>query len=156
MDDAHSRHHFSPNRPEDKAARLGMQEGRQVGGGGSPTPCIVEVRGRARDHSRTELTKMNGVNQSCSVNKEDLQSYQHQVYVVVYAIIFTLGLPCNLVALWVFRQYMKETKKAVLFMMNLAVADLMQVIISFLCRPLLQDFGLKHYLCSGIQTLRVL
>ena len=79
---------------------------------------------------------MSGVNQSCVSNTE-LQTYQHQVYVVVYAIIFTLGLPCNLVALWVFRQYVKETKKAVLFMMNLALADLMQVIISLLCRLLL-------------------
>ncbi|CAL8262889.1 unnamed protein product [Lota lota] len=71
---------------------------------------------------------MSGGNQSCGSSKEDLQSYQHQVYVVVYAIIFSLGLPCNLLALWVFRRYVKETKKAVLFMMNLALADLMQVL----------------------------
>ena len=135
MDDVHSKHHFSPNRQTTKQLGWLHKRKKQVGVGGSPTPCVIEVLGRARHHSRT-LMKMSGVNQSCG-SKEDLQSYQHQVYVVVYAIILTLGLPCNLVALWVFRQYVKETKKAVLFMMNLALADLMQVIISFLCRLLL-------------------
>ena len=68
--------------------------------------------------------KMSSTN-SCQVN--DLRVYQHQVYAVVYSVILAPGLLGNVLALWVFRAYVKETKKAVVFMMNLAVADLLQV-----------------------------
>lgn len=53
--------------------------------------------------------------------------YQHSMYAVVYSVILAPGLLGNVLALWVFRAYVKETKKAVVFMMNLAVADLLQV-----------------------------
>lgn len=69
---------------------------------------------------------MNFGNQSC--NDEDVRTYQHHVYAVVYSVILAPGLLCNVLALWVFRVYVKETKKAVVFMMNLAVADLLQVL----------------------------
>lgn len=68
---------------------------------------------------------MNFGNHSC--NDEDVRTYQHQVYAVVYSVILAPGLLCNVLALWVFRVYVKETKKAVVFMMNLAMADLLQV-----------------------------
>lgn len=68
---------------------------------------------------------MNIGNQSCY--SEDLRTYQHHVYAVVYSVILAPGLLGNVLALWVFRVYVKETKKAVVFMMNLAVADLLQV-----------------------------
>lgn len=70
---------------------------------------------------------MSRANQSCD-SGEDLQHYQHYVYAVVYSMILAPGLLGNVLALWVFRAYVKETKKAVVFMMNLAVADLMQVL----------------------------
>lgn len=69
---------------------------------------------------------MNFDNHSCG-SSEDLRSYQHYVYAVVYSVILAPGLLGNILALWVFRAYVKETKKAVVFMMNLAVADLLQV-----------------------------
>lgn len=53
--------------------------------------------------------------------------YQHYVYTVVYSVILVPGLLGNVLALWVFKVYVRETKKAVVFMMNLAVADLLQV-----------------------------
>lgn len=56
-----------------------------------------------------------------------LQEFQHQVYAVVYSIILAPGLLGNVLALWVFRIYIRETKRAVVFMMNLALADLLQV-----------------------------
>lgn len=68
--------------------------------------------------------KMSSTN-SCEVS--DLRAYQHQVYAVVYSVILAPGLLGNVLALWVFRAYVRETKKAVVFMMNLAVADLLQV-----------------------------
>ncbi|XP_017275252.1 probable G-protein coupled receptor 174 [Kryptolebias marmoratus] len=66
-------------------------------------------------------------NSSCG-NNSSLKTYQHQVYAVVYSVILAPGLLGNVLALWVFRIYIKETKKAVVFMMNLAVADLLQVL----------------------------
>ncbi|XP_071362795.1 probable G-protein coupled receptor 174 [Trachinotus anak] len=70
---------------------------------------------------------MSLANESCE-NAEDLRMYQHHVYAVVYSVILAPGLLGNVLALWVFRVYTRETKKAVVFMMNLAVADLLQVL----------------------------
>ncbi|XP_068449186.1 probable G-protein coupled receptor 174 [Clinocottus analis] len=70
---------------------------------------------------------MDVANRSCK-SSEDFQVYQHQVYAVVYSVILAPGLLGNVLALWVFKVYVRETKKAVVFMMNLAVADLMQVL----------------------------
>ncbi|XP_054890306.1 probable G-protein coupled receptor 174 [Poeciliopsis prolifica] len=70
-----------------------------------------------------------------------LQELQHQVYAVVYSIILAPGLLGNVLALWVFRIYVRETKRAVVFMMNLAVADLLQV----LSLPLRIYYYLNNY-----------
>nr|XP_046261589.1 probable G-protein coupled receptor 174 [Scatophagus argus] len=70
---------------------------------------------------------MSFVNHSCK-SSEDLRTYQHHLYAVVYSVILAPGLLGNVLALWVFRVYVRETKKAVVFMMNLAVADLLQVL----------------------------
>ncbi|XP_029113864.1 probable G-protein coupled receptor 174 [Scleropages formosus] len=58
----------------------------------------------------------------------DLKEYQHFLYAVTYAVILLPGLVGNMLALWVFRAYVRETKKAVVFMINLAVADLLQLL----------------------------
>ncbi|KAM4019890.1 putative G-protein coupled receptor 174 isoform 1-T2 [Anomaloglossus baeobatrachus] len=50
------------------------------------------------------------------------------LYAITYAIIFIPGLIGNVLALWVFHVYKKETKRAVIFMINLAIADLLQVL----------------------------
>lgn len=57
-----------------------------------------------------------------------IQDYQHHIYAVFYTVILVPGLIGNVLALWVFYAYIKETKKAVIFMINLAVADLLQVL----------------------------
>ncbi|XP_070769889.1 uncharacterized protein [Enoplosus armatus] len=81
--------------------------------------------------SKMSETCLNGyplkMNHNCTYS-DDLRTYQHHVYSVVYGVILAPGLLGNVLALWVFRVYVRETKKAVLFMMNLAVADLMQVL----------------------------
>lgn len=69
---------------------------------------------------------MSSGNHSCGSSHE-LRRYQHTVYAAVYSLILVFGLLGNLLALWMFRAYVKETKKAVVFMINLAVADLLQV-----------------------------
>ncbi|XP_028272275.1 probable G-protein coupled receptor 174 [Parambassis ranga] len=69
---------------------------------------------------------MNFSNDSCNENLT--KTYQHHVYAVVYSVILAPGLLGNVLALWVFRVYIRKTKKAVVFMMNLAVADLLQVL----------------------------
>ncbi|XP_044130647.1 probable G-protein coupled receptor 174 [Bufo gargarizans] len=50
------------------------------------------------------------------------------LYAITYAVILIPGLIGNVLALWVFYAYMKETKRAVIFMINLAMADLLQVL----------------------------
>lgn len=93
---------------------------------------------------------MNIANQSCN-SSEDLRTYQHQVYAVVYSVILAPGLLGNVLALWVFRVYVRETKKAVIFMMNLAVADLLQVCKSlfnfiefFFCHSTIKPIPYQH------------
>ncbi|NXF80254.1 GP174 protein, partial [Sclerurus mexicanus] len=61
---------------------------------------------------------------SSSCSETDLKPY----YAITYAVILIPGLIANTLALWVFYGYMRETKRAVVFMINLAIADLLQVL----------------------------
>ncbi|NXH15129.1 GP174 protein, partial [Bucco capensis] len=61
---------------------------------------------------------------SSTCTETDLKLY----YAITYTIILIPGLIANTLALWVFYGYMKETKRAVIFMINLAIADLAQVL----------------------------
>ncbi|XP_053130110.1 probable G-protein coupled receptor 174 [Hemicordylus capensis] len=54
--------------------------------------------------------------------------FSKRFYAIMYTIILVPGLIGNILALWVFYGYMKETKRAVIFMINLAIADLAQVL----------------------------
>ncbi|CAG14148.1 unnamed protein product, partial [Tetraodon nigroviridis] len=76
---------------------------------------------------------MSSGNLNCSSSQELTRKYQHVVYAVVYTLILLFGLLGNVLALWMFRAYAKETKKAVMFMKNLAVADLLQVTVPTPC-----------------------
>lgn len=88
-------------------------------------------------------------NQSCGIH---LQEYQHSIYAGVYIVILGSGLLGNLLALWVFRAYVKETKKAVVFMINLAVADLLQVTSA----PALTTLGsIFSHLCQKNDPLQI-
>ncbi|XP_043913085.1 probable G-protein coupled receptor 174 [Protopterus annectens] len=60
----------------------------------------------------------------CQLHKD----FYNNLYAITYTIILVPGLIGNVLALWVFRCYIRETKKAVIFMINLAVADLLQVL----------------------------
>ncbi|XP_051877833.1 probable G-protein coupled receptor 174 [Pristis pectinata] len=62
-----------------------------------------------------------------SSNCTDERSAADFLYAIMYVIIFIPGLISNVLALWVFHAYIKETKRAVIFMINLAIADLAQV-----------------------------
>ncbi|XP_023672132.1 probable G-protein coupled receptor 174 [Paramormyrops kingsleyae] len=88
-------------------------------------------------------------NMSKCGNMDELKNYQHFTYAVIYTVILVPGLIGNVLALWVFHAYVKETKKAVIFMINLAVADLLQV----LSLPLRiyyylnKSWAFGHFLC---------
>ncbi|XP_016328693.1 probable G-protein coupled receptor 174 [Sinocyclocheilus anshuiensis] len=71
---------------------------------------------------------MNACNNTTEHQETSIQEYQHQMYAVFYTVILVPGLIGNVLALWVFYGYIKETKKAVIFMINLAIADLLQVL----------------------------
>ncbi|KAK6480383.1 putative G-protein coupled receptor 174 [Huso huso] len=77
-------------------------------------------------------------NETCESNSP--KDYIHFIYAVTYTVILVPGLIGNVLALWVFYAYVKETKKAVIFMMNLAIADLTQV----LTLPLRIYYYLSH------------
>ncbi|KAL2077752.1 hypothetical protein ACEWY4_027256 [Coilia grayii] len=61
----------------------------------------------------------------------DLGNWEHtieQLYTWLYMIILFPGLLCNSVALWVLCRFIRKKTKAVIFMINLAVADLLHVL----------------------------
>ncbi|XP_056624905.1 probable G-protein coupled receptor 174 [Triplophysa dalaica] len=67
-------------------------------------------------------------NKTVEDNNTSIQQYQHQIYAIFYTVILVPGLIGNVLALWIFYAYVKDTKKAVIFMINLAIADLLQVL----------------------------
>lgn len=70
---------------------------------------------------------MNDSASACG-NQTYIKEYQRYTYAIIYTVILVPGLISNVLALWVFHVYVKETKKAVIFMINLAIADLLQVL----------------------------
>lgn len=54
--------------------------------------------------------------------------FQHTLYAVTYTAIFIPGLLSNSVALWVLRSLINKKNKAIIFMINLATADLAHVL----------------------------
>ncbi|KAK3534921.1 hypothetical protein QTP70_002006 [Hemibagrus guttatus] len=71
---------------------------------------------------------MNGSDLECGNETNNIKVYQRYTYAIIYTVILVPGLISNVLALWVFHVYVKETKKAVIFMINLAIADLLQVL----------------------------
>ncbi|XP_053550655.1 probable G-protein coupled receptor 174 [Bombina bombina] len=69
----------------------------------------------------TDITNDTG---ACDADSQFL----NYLYAITYTIILVPGLIGNVLALWVFYSYRKETKRAVIFMLNLAIADLAQVL----------------------------
>ncbi|KAG9478329.1 putative P2Y purinoceptor 10 [Eleutherodactylus coqui] len=54
--------------------------------------------------------------------------YRHTLYAVTYTIIFIPGLIANSIALWLLRSFISKKNKAIIFMINLAFADLSHVL----------------------------
>ncbi|XP_072286485.1 putative P2Y purinoceptor 10 [Pyxicephalus adspersus] len=54
--------------------------------------------------------------------------FQHTLYAITYTAIFIPGLLANSVALWVLRSFITKKNKAIIFMINLATADLAHVL----------------------------
>lgn len=59
----------------------------------------------------------------------DLQmSFQHSLYATTYILIFIPGLLANTAALWILCRFISKKNKAIIFMINLSVADLAHVL----------------------------
>ncbi|XP_059372822.1 putative P2Y purinoceptor 10 [Carassius carassius] len=71
---------------------------------------------------------MTSVNTSCSTNMTVWKHTINQLYTYVYLIIFIPGLLCNTLALWVLCRFISKKTKAVIFMINLTIADLAHVL----------------------------
>uniref|UniRef100_A0A803VQR3 G-protein coupled receptors family 1 profile domain-containing protein n=1 Tax=Ficedula albicollis TaxID=59894 RepID=A0A803VQR3_FICAL len=68
---------------------------------------------------------MSQSNQSCS--RQDI-TFKSSLYATTYTLIFIPGLLANGAALWVLCRFLSRKSKAVIFMINLAVADLAHVL----------------------------
>ncbi|XP_007507545.1 probable G-protein coupled receptor 174 [Monodelphis domestica] len=89
---------------------------------------------------RESLERNMSSNNSCIPADIANTDFRYFIYAVMYTVILVPGLIGNILALWVFYGYMKETKRAVIFMINLAIADLLQV----LSLPLRIFYYLNH------------
>ncbi|XP_064184402.1 putative P2Y purinoceptor 10 [Anguilla rostrata] len=72
-----------------------------------------------------------GVNASsviCSYNMSSWKEAMNQLYAYFYLLIFIPGLLGNSIALWVLCRFIRKKTKAIIFMINLAVADLLHVL----------------------------
>lgn len=87
-------------------------------------------------------------NETCAGPDRDNTDFRYFIYAVTYTVILVPGLIGNILALWIFYGYMKETKRAVIFMINLAIADLLQV----LSLPLRIFYYLNHDWPFGLEV----
>ncbi|OCT67637.1 probable G-protein coupled receptor 174 [Xenopus laevis] len=91
------------------------------------------------------MEMLTGNGTECNVDA----TFVNNIYAITYTIIMIPGLIGNVLALWIFYAYIKETKRAVIFMINLSIADLLQV----LSLPLRifyylnQSWPFSHFVC---------
>ncbi|XP_071979326.1 putative P2Y purinoceptor 10 [Engystomops pustulosus] len=67
------------------------------------------------------------INSSLSHCNSTLE-FRHTLYAITYTIIFIPGLIANSVALWLLRSFINKKNKAIIFLINLAFADLSHVL----------------------------
>ncbi|KAB5571116.1 hypothetical protein PHYPO_G00221320 [Pangasianodon hypophthalmus] len=67
-------------------------------------------------------------NSSCTNHSEGWEENMNKLYTYVYLFIFIPGLLGNSLALWVLCRFISKKTKAIIFMINLAIADLAHVL----------------------------
>nr|XP_012806242.2 putative P2Y purinoceptor 10 [Jaculus jaculus]XP_044996609.1 putative P2Y purinoceptor 10 [Jaculus jaculus]XP_044996610.1 putative P2Y purinoceptor 10 [Jaculus jaculus]XP_044996611.1 putative P2Y purinoceptor 10 [Jaculus jaculus]XP_044996612.1 putative P2Y purinoceptor 10 [Jaculus jaculus]XP_044996613.1 putative P2Y purinoceptor 10 [Jaculus jaculus] len=89
------------------------------------------------------MHKMGSTNaNSTRIRCADLQlSFQYSLYATTYMLIFIPGLLANSAALWVLCRFISKKNKAIIFMINLSVADLAHV----LSLPLRIYYYINHH-----------
>ncbi|KAK2503459.1 hypothetical protein MC885_008147 [Smutsia gigantea] len=109
-----------------------------------------EAKGPNRDQNfmayldeYTEIFKMgsnstSNVMTNCSVTRV---TFQYTLYATTYILIFIPGLLANSAALWVLCRFISKKNKAIIFMINLSVADLAHV----LSLPLRIYYYISHH-----------
>ncbi|KAF7227753.1 putative P2Y purinoceptor 10 [Nothobranchius furzeri] len=71
---------------------------------------------------------MNPNTTSCSYNLESFDETLEKLYTYFYLLLFIPGLLLNTIALWVLCRHIRKKTKAVIFMINLALADLLHIL----------------------------
>ncbi|XP_063793583.1 putative P2Y purinoceptor 10 [Pseudophryne corroboree] len=61
-------------------------------------------------------------------NCSSASNFRHTLYATTYTAIFIPGLLANIIALWFLHQFINKNNKAIIFMINLALADLAHVL----------------------------
>ncbi|XP_040261810.1 putative P2Y purinoceptor 10 [Bufo bufo] len=84
-----------------------------------------EIQNIRQRSSTTQKQKM--ANSSLDHCNSTLK-FQHTLYAVTYTVIFIPGLLANSIALWLLRGLINKKNKAIIFMINLAMADLSHVL----------------------------
>uniref|UniRef100_A0A7M4EQT3 Putative P2Y purinoceptor 10 n=1 Tax=Crocodylus porosus TaxID=8502 RepID=A0A7M4EQT3_CROPO len=78
------------------------------------------------------MSNLNRLSNNFNVSSEGCAepniTFKHHLYAVTYTIVFIPGLLANSAALWVLCRFISKKNKAVIFMINLAVADLAHVL----------------------------
>ncbi|XP_067312835.1 putative P2Y purinoceptor 10 [Pseudorasbora parva] len=74
------------------------------------------------------MASMNTSCLKCSANMTEWETAMNQLYTFVYLIIFIPGLLSNTLALWVLCRFISKKTKAIIFMINLTIADLAHVL----------------------------
>ncbi|XP_077465118.1 putative P2Y purinoceptor 10 [Stigmatopora argus] len=67
-------------------------------------------------------------NSSCGHNMTEWEEVMNKLYTYFYLLLFIPGLLLNSVALWVLCRYIRKNTKSVIFMINLALADLIHIL----------------------------
>ncbi|KAL0974388.1 hypothetical protein UPYG_G00219810 [Umbra pygmaea] len=100
-------------------------------------------QGAQMNHSESDLGEEPRVNSSswqCSFNQTAWEKQMEKLYFWFYILVFVPGLILNSIALWVLCRYIRKRNKAVIFMVNLALADLLHI----LSLPLRIHYYLTH------------
>ncbi|XP_074064702.1 putative P2Y purinoceptor 10 isoform X2 [Macrotis lagotis] len=92
------------------------------------------------DTSMVNMGSNDTINTTSSCDNTEV-TFQYSLYAATYIVIFIPGLLANSVALWVLCSFISKKNKAIIFMINLAVADLAHV----LSLPLRIYYYINHH-----------
>ncbi|XP_068918620.1 putative P2Y purinoceptor 10 isoform X2 [Petaurus breviceps papuanus] len=93
------------------------------------------------EHTSTGKMGSNGTSETTDNCNNTNVTFQYSLYAITYIVVFIPGLLANSTALWVLCRFISKKNKAIIFMINLSVADLAHV----LSLPLRIYYYINHH-----------